>query len=450
MWHYEFPELVVLKDNALTDEKTNRSSDYCFQLNKYLLQRLIAGGKITLFSPYDAPDLYEAFFADQVEFARLYEMYEADLEIRKRTFSAAELFNQLAIQRKNTGRIYLMFVDTVNDRSSFTVPIYMSNLCCEIALPTRPLASIEDPNGEISLCTLAATNAGKIDKLSQLEEIADITVRALNEVLDYQDYPVLAARRSTMARRPLGVGIIGLAHLLAKLGLGYNRIALNAVDEFAEAWSYYLIKASVQLAKEQGPCPAWEETKYSRGWTPNLTRPKALDELLPHKERLDWAGLRRDLVKYGIRNSTLMACMPSETSSQLSNETNGIEPPRSAVLVKASKDAAPPQVVPEVEELLPYYDWVWTQKTPDGYLEVTAFIQKYVDQAMSINTSYNPMHFPDGIGTKQLLKDILRAYQLGHKTLYYCNTKKPGEEEIMGTMVVEEVDETCESGACTI
>lgn len=451
MWHYEFPELVVLKDNALTDEKTNRSSDYCIQLNKFLLQRLITGGQISLFSPSDVPGLYEAFFADQAEFGRLYEKYEADPKIRKRTFAAAELFNQLAIQRMNTGRIYLMFVDTVNERSSFTVPIYMSNLCTEITLPTQPLNHIDDENGEISLCTLAATNAGKIDNLAQLEEIADIQVRALNEVLDYQDYPVKAARNSTMARRPLGIGLIGLAHFLAKKGMGYDRIALNVVDQFAEAWSYYLIKASVQLAKEQGPCPAWKETKYSQGWTPNMTRSKALDAILPHKERLDWAGLRQDLITYGIRNSTLMACMPSETSSQLSNETNGIEPPRSAVLVKASKDSAPPQVVPDVEELLPYYDWVWNQKTPDGYLEVTAVIQKHVDQAMSINTSYNPVHFPEErIGTAQLLKDIMRAYSLGHKTIYYCNTKKPGEEEILGTLVLAAEDEGCDDGACKI
>mgnify|MGYP001175484399 CR=1 FL=1 len=451
MWHYEFPELVVLKDNALTEEKTNRSSDYCVQLNKYLLQRLIFGRNITLFSPHDAPGLYEAFFNDQAEFARLYEMYEADPTIRKRSFPAADLFNQLVIQRMNTGRIYVMFVDNANERSSFTVPIYMSNLCTEITLPTKPLNHIDDESGEISLCTLAAVNWGKINSTDQFEEIADILVRALNEVLDYQDYPVKAAYNSTMARRPLGIGIIGLAHFLAKRGLGYNRIALGLVDEFAEAWSYYLIKASVELAKEKGPCPAWGETKYSRGWTPNLTRPKALDDILPHKERMNWDDLRTELKKYGIRNSTLMACMPSETSSQLSNETNGIEPPRSAVIVKASKDSAPPQVVPDVEELLPYYDWSWSQKTPDGYLEVTAVIQKYVDQAMSINTSYNPAHFPEErIGTKQLLKDLMRAYQLGHKTLYYCNTKKPGEEEILGTLAMTESDDGCDGGACKI
>jgi ribonucleoside-diphosphate reductase alpha chain len=451
MWHYEYPELIVLKDNALTDEKTNRSSDYCIQINKFLLQRLITGGNITLFSPYETPGLYEAFFSDQAKFAELYEKYEADPNLRKRTFSASDLFNTLAIQRMNTGRIYIMFVDTVNERSAFKVPVYMTNLCTEINLPTTPLDHLDDEKGEISLCTLAATNAGKITDLAQLEEIADIQVRALNEVLDYQEYPVKAAYNSTMARRPLGIGLIGLAHFLAKRGFGYNRTALGVVDQFAEAWSYYLIKASVQLAKEVGPCPAWKETKYSDGWTPSVTRSKALDAILPYKERFDWKSLREDLMKYGIRNSTLMACMPSETSSQLSNETNGIEPARSAVLVKPSKDTAPPQVVPEVEELLPYYDWVWTQKTPDGYLEITATIQRWVDQAMSINTSYNPVHFPDEkIGTAQLLKDIMRAYQLGHKCIYYCNTKKPGEEEILGTMTLLAEDDGCEDGACKI
>lgn len=451
LWHYEFPELVVLKDNALTEERTNRSSDYSVQINKYLLNRLVRGQSITLFSPAEVPGLYEAFFSDQAEFARLYETYEKDLSIRRRTFAASELFNDLVIQRMNTGRIYIMFVDTVNERSAFTVPIYMSNLCQEITLPTKPMNHIDDEEGEISLCTLAATNAGKINKLSELEDIADITVRALNEVLDYQDYQVKAAYVSTMKRRPLGVGIIGFAHFLAKRGLGYNRMSLTAVDEFAEAWSYYLIKASNNLAKEVGPCPGYLETKYASGWTPNLTRAKALDDILPHVERLDWDTLRADLKKYGIRNSTLMACMPSETSSQLSNETNGIEPPRSPIVIKGSKDATIPQVVPEVEELLAYYDWAWDQKTPDGYLEVTAAIGKHVDQAMSINESYNPIHYPNGvIGTKQLIKDVLRAYQLGHKTLYYCNTKKPGEDDIFNAMTLATQAEGCESGACTI
>ena len=452
MWHYEFPELVVLKDNALTEERANRSADYAVQVNRYLFNRLLQGKSITLFSPYETPGLYEAFFADQKKFAELYEKYEADPTIRKRTFPAHELFNSLALQRKNTARIYMMFVDNVNERGSFTeaAPIYQSNLCTEITLPTKPLEFVGDENGEVSLCTLAAINWGKINKIEQFEDLADIVVRALNEVLDYQDYAVPAAKISTMNRRPLGIGIIGFAHFLAKRGLGYNRVALNVVDEYAEAWSYYLIKASLNLAKEHGPCPLWKETKYSRGWTPNLTRPKALDELLAHKERLDWEGLRRDLAIYGIRNSTLMACMPSETSSQLSNETNGFEPPRSPITVKGSKDSSTPQVVPDIEELSRYYDWAWEQRTPDGYLEVTAFIQKHMDQAMSINTSYNPKWFPDGIGTKQILKDILRAYQLGHKCLYYCNTKKPGEDEIMGMFETHSEEDACASGACVI
>ncbi len=450
MWHYEFPELVVLKDNALTEEKTNRSADYCVQINKFLLQRLIDGKKITLFSPYDAPGLYEAFFSDQKEFARLYEKYEADESIRKRQYTATEIFNQFVIQRMNTGRIYFMFVDTVNEKSSFKVPIYMSNLCTEITLPTRPLKHIDDPDGEISLCTLAATNWGKINKPSEFEEYADLTVRALNEVLDYQDYPVKAAYTSTMNRRPLGVGIIGFAHFLAKRGMYYHEMSMGMVDEYAEAWSYYLIKASVELAKEHGPCPAWKETKYSDGWTPNLTRTKMLDSLLPHKERLDWESLRADLKKYGIRNSTLMAGMPSETSSQLSNETNGIEPPRSAVVIKGSKDTSPPQVVPNIDELARYYDWTWQQKRPTGYLQLTAVLQKYMDQAISINHNYNPANYPDGkIGTTQLIQDILLTYQLGHKLGYYCNTKKPGEDDILG-LVEEEVEAGCDSGGCKI
>jgi len=443
--------LLLLKDSTLPVEQTNRQADYCVQINKYLYKRIKDNKQISLFSPHETPGLYEAFFSDQVAFEYLYEKYEADKSIRRRTMPAQELFNTLVTQRSNTGRIYVSNVDHVNDKSSFKVPIYMTNLCVEITLPTTPF---EDINAgfpsEISICTLGAVNWGKINKPSDFEIPCRIAVRLADSVLDYQDYPVEAARQSTMARRPIGIGIIGFAHFLARKGLPYDMMSVAVVDEFAEAWSYYLIKASMELAIEKGPCPLWKETKYADGWTPNMTRTAALDKILPHVERLDWKWLRGMIQKHGIRNSTLMAGMPSETSSQLSNETNGFERPLGPVVVKTSKDASPPIAVPEVDELMHAYDWQWDAKSTRGYLIVTAFLQKYMDQAMSINTSYNPKFFKDEkLDSATLGQDIMFAYSLGHKNLYYQNTKKPGEAEILG-FVEDNSESGCEGGACHI
>jgi ribonucleoside-diphosphate reductase alpha chain len=450
-WHYELPELLLLKDSTLPVEQTNRQADYCVQMNKFLYKRIKDNKDLALFSPYDAPGLYDAFFQDQVKFEMLYEKYESDPSIRKRVFPAQKLFNDFVTQRSNTGRIYFSNIDIVNERSSFKVPIYMTNLCVEITLPTTPFEDVKAGfPSEISICTLGAINWGKIKKPSDFEQPCRMAVRLADAVLDYQDYPVEAARQSTMARRPIGIGIIGLAHFLAKRGLPYNRMSLSVIDEYAEAWSFYLIKASVELAIEKGPCPLWKETKYSDGWTPNMTRAPGLDKILPHVERLDWEWLRGMLKQHGIRNSTLMACMPSETSSQVSNATNGVEPAMGPVIVKASKDAAPPIAVPEVDELMYDYDWLWEQKSPRGYLEVTAVIQKHVDQAMSINTSYNPKFFKDEkLDTATLGQDIMYAYSLGHKNGYYQNTKKPGEADILG-FVEDPSDDGCEGGACHI
>lgn len=451
MWHYEFPELVVLKDNSLTEESTCKSADYCVQVNKYLLMRMIEGKDITLFSPSEneTPGLYESFFdKDQTKFAELYEKYEQDPSIRKRTYKAMDLFNRFAIQRSSTGRIYVMFVDNVNQRSSFKSKIYQSNLCLEITLPTRPLENITDglkEGAEISLCTLAAINWGKVKNPEDFKRPAEVLIRFLDELLDYQEYPLKAAEESTKARRPLGVGIIGFAHFLAKRGMYYHRASMDLVDEYAEAWAYYLTKASIELAKEKGACELSGDTLYSEGWTPNLSRSAYLDELLPHKERQDWKSLREEAKKYGIRNSTISALMPSETSSQLSNETNGFESPRTPVTYKGTSGELP-IVVPELDELAGAYDWAWGQKTPEGYLDITAVLQKYVDQALSLNTSYDPKNFPGGeIGTKQVLKDILYAYKLGHKTMYYQNTRKPGQDDIE-----DMVTDGCDSGGCKI
>jgi len=426
IWHLEFENLVVLKNNKGTEENRVRHMDYAFQFNKTMYERLLTGGNITLFSPNDVPGLYDAFYADQTEFKRLYEKYEADLSIRKKVMPAIEVFSLFITERKNTGRVYLMNVDHANEHGSFIpelAPIRQSNLCCEIDLPTKPLKSAEDEDGEISLCTLSAINWGLINDPRDFEKYCTLAVRSLDALLDYQTYPVPAAKRGTENRRPLGVGIINLAYFLAKRGLRYDGSALETVDRFGEAWSYYLIKASVELAKEKGACLKSDETKYSRGILPIDTYKKDVDELVPHQERMDWEALRRDLKEYGIRNSTLMALMPAETSAQISNSTNGIEPPRDLVSYKQSKDGVSAQVVPGYHRLKNQYDLLWDQTSPDGYLKICAVLQKYIDQGISVNTSYNPEHFEDSkVPMSQLIRDIVTFYKYGGKQLYYNNT----------------------------
>lgn len=425
-WHLEFEELVVLKNNKGTDETRIRNMDYCFQFNKVLYERLLNGGNITLFSPSDVPGLYDAFYANQDKFRELYEKYERKTSIRKKVIPAIDLFTQFITERKDTGRIYLQNVDHANEHGAFlpeVAPIHQSNLCCEIDLPTKPLNAYDDPDGEISLCTLSAINWGLINEPSEFEKYCTLAVRALDALLDYQDYPVVAAKRSTENRRPLGIGIINLAYFLAKRGLAYNEQALPVVDEYAEAWSYYLIKASADLALEKGACLKSDETKYSLGITPNMTYKKEVDELVPPANRMDWRSLRNQMIFSGIRNSTLMALMPAETSAQISNSTNGIEPPRALVSYKQSKDGVMAQIVPGYHHLKNKYDLLWDQKTPEGYLKICAVLQKYIDQGISVNTSYNPEWFEEGkVPMSQMIKDIVTFYKYGGKQLYYNNT----------------------------
>jgi ribonucleoside-diphosphate reductase alpha chain len=426
IWHLEFENLIVLKNNKGTEETRVRHMDYTFQFNKLMYERLLTGGNITLFSPDEVPDLYEAFYADQDKFKELYVQYEQKDGIRKKVLSAMEVFTQFLTERKDTGRIYLMNVDHANSHGAFIpeqAPIRMSNLCCEIDLPTKPLTSAEDVNGEISLCTLSAINWGLINEPREFEKYCDLSVRGLDALLDYQWYPVPAAEKSTKDRRPLGNGIINLAYFLAKRGLKYDDAALPVIDEYAEAWSYYLIKASVQLAKEKGACPKSYETKYSLGKTPNDTYKREVDELVPHQERMDWFDLRQDLIHYGIRNSTLMALMPAETSAQISNSTNGIEPPRALVSFKQSKDGVMAQVVPGYHKLRKEYDLLWDQKSPEGYLKICSVLQKYIDQGISVNTSYNPENYEDNkVPMSDMIKHLVMFYKYGGKQLYYFNT----------------------------
>lgn len=459
IWHLEIEDMLVLKNNKGTDETRVRHMDYGVQFNKLMYERLLNGGDITLFSPHDLPEMYDAFFNDQEKFKELYERAERNTRIRKKTIKAIDLFKAFAQERKDTGRVYLMNVDHANTHGSFdetVAPIRQSNLCCEINLPTKPLKDINDPDGEISLCTLSAINWGVIKDFKQMEKVCDLAVRGLDELLDYQHYPVLAAKLSTMNRRPLGIGIINFAYWLAKHGSTYQNPDLTLVDEWAEAWSYFLIKASADLAVEKGACPSNMETKYGNGITPNQTYKKDLDELVPNLERMDWQSLREQLSTTGIRNSTLMSLMPAETSAQISNSTNGIEPPRSFISVKGSKHGQLKQVVPGYPRLKNKYDLLWDQKSPEGYLKICAVLQKYIDQGISVNTSYNPEHYPDEeIPMSVLLKDLLMFYKYGGKQLYYNNTYDGhGEidthvvrEAVMSQSIIQD-NSPCDS--CTI
>ena len=426
IWHLEVEDLLVLKNNKGVEDNRVRHMDYGVQFNKLMYERLIKGENITLFSPQDVPELYDSFFTDQDKFQELYEKAERMTSIRKKSMPAIELFSSFMQERKDTGRIYLMNVDHANTHGAFVeevAPIKQSNLCCEIDLPTKPLKHINDDEGEISLCTLSAINWGVIKDTTEMQKICNLAVRGLDELLDYQEYPILAAEISTMNRRPLGIGIINFAYWLAKNDSTYQEPNLELVDEWSEAWSYALIKASADLAQEKGACPKSEETKYGQGLTPNQTYKKDVDELVKHKERQDWKGLRKQLLETGIRNSTLMAIMPAETSAQISNSTNGIEPPRSYVSIKQSKHGVLKQVVPGFPYYKNKYDLLWDQKSPQGYLKIVSVLQKYIDQGISVNTSYNPEHFEDEkVPMSVLIQDLLMFYKYGGKQLYYNNT----------------------------
>ncbi|HHX2532777.1 TPA: class 1a ribonucleoside-diphosphate reductase subunit alpha [Neisseria subflava] len=450
LWHIEAESLLVLKNNRGVEDNRIRQLDYGVQINRLLYTRLIKGGNITLFSPNEVPGLYDAFFADQDEFERLYTQYEQDPNIRKRTLPATELFSTLMQERAGTGRIYIQNVDHCNTHSPFdprVAPVHQSNLCMEIALPTKPLDNINDPNGEIALCTLSAFNLGALNNLAELEELADLTVRALDALLDYQDYPVAAARTATMNRRTLGIGVINYAYYLAKNGVRYSDdSALGLTHRTFEAMQYYLLKASVNLAKEYGACPLFNQTVYSQGKLPIDTYKKDLDAVCNEPLHYDWESLRADIVKYGLRNSTLTALMPSETSSQIANATNGIEPPRGLVTVKASKDGILKQVVPEFETLKDAYETLWQLPGNEGYLKLVGVMQKFVDQSISANTAYDPNKFEGSkVSMKQMLKDLLTAYKYGVKTLYYHNTRDGADDTQTDIQ-----DDGCAGGACKI
>ena len=421
IWHKEIEDILVLKNNKGTEDNRVRKLDYSIQMSKIFYERFLSGGKISLFSPHDVPEMYEAFGLP--EFDKLYVKAENNPDIKKKTVDARTLVMDMLKERAETGRIYIMNMDHSNEHSSFKDKVFMSNLCQEITLPTKPIQHIDDENGEIALCILSAVNVG-IVKLDEMEDVCDMAVRALEEIIDYQNYPVKAAEKSTKARRSLGVGYIGLAHYLAKNHVGYDDPkALKLVDELTEHFQYYLLKASNTLAKERGACDKFDRTKYADGQLPIDHYKKDVDELVTRKLKLNWESLRKNILKHGLRHSTLSAQMPSESSSVVSNATNGIEPPRGYLSVKKSKKGPLKQIVPQYQTLKNFYTLLWDMKSNDGYINVVAVMQKYFDQAISGNWSYNPLNYENNeVPISVMMQDLLNTYKYGWKTSYYQNT----------------------------
>jgi len=460
IWHQEIEDIIVLKNNKGSEDNRVRKLDYSIQISKLFYERFINEEEITLFSPHEVPELYEAWGTP--EFDELYKTAERKTSITKKKINAQELFFNILKERAETGRIYIMNIDHCNTHSSFKDRVYMSNLCQEITLPTDPIDHI-DGDGEIALCILSAINVGLINKRDELESLCDLSVRSLDEIIDHQGYPVKAAEISTKARRSLGIGYIGLAHYLAKKGYKYDqKLAWRQVDKLTEAFQYYLLKASNQVAKEKGKCEYFDRTKYSDGILPIDTYKKDVDELVNNRTyTYDWEWLRKEIKEHGLRHSTLSAQMPSESSSVVSNATNGIEPPRDYLSVKKSKKGTLKQVVPEYKKLKNNYTLLWDMKSMEGYINIVSVMQKYFDQAISGNWSYNPEHFEDGqVPVSVMAEDLLTTYKYGWKTSYYQNTydaKKDIDEPAHPVGFVDNVpedkpkeveDEACES--CTI
>jgi ribonucleoside-diphosphate reductase alpha chain len=458
-WHQEIEDILVLKNNKGTEDNRVRKLDYSIQLNKTMYERLLSGGDITLFSPHDVPGLYEAYFGDADKFKEMYEKYERAYSIKKKVVPAMELFSALVKERAETGRIYIMNVDHCNTHSSFKDKVYMSNLCQEITLPTKPLNHIDDPDGEIALCILSAINVGLIRQLDDLEELCELAVRALEEIIDYQRYPIKAAEISTKARRSLGVGYIGLAHYLAKNKTKYeDPESWKVVHDLTEAFQYYLLKASNKLAQERGACDYFDRTKYSDGILPIDTYKTDVDTIVENKLNYDWEALRVQIREHGLRHSTLSAQMPSESSSVVSNATNGIEPPRGYLSVKKSKKGPLKQIVPQYQTLKNHYSLLWDMPSNEGYINIVAVMQKFFDQAISGNWSYNPTQYEDNeVPMSVMIGDLLNTYKFGWKTSYYQNTydykQDPSEieeEEKQVELAPGEIDEGEECEACAI
>ena len=442
IWHREIEDIIVLKNNKGTEDNRVRKLDYSIQLSKLFYERFIQNKEVSLFSPHDCPGLFESFGTDR--FDELYCYYESDESVPRATIGGQELILSLLKERAETGRIYLMNIDHCNSHSSFKDKVSMSNLCQEITLPTDPISHIDDGGGEIALCILSAINVGKIRRLTELEGLCDLAVRGLEELIDYQNYPVKAAERSTLARRSLGIGYIGLAHYLAKNGEQYSdKGAWKLVHDLTEAFQYNLLKASNNLAKERGACDGFQHTKYSDGILPIDTYKKEVDEIVNNTLAYDWDSLRDDIKEFGLRHSTLSAQMPSESSSIVSNATNGIEPPRDYLSVKKSKKGPLKQIVPQYNTYRNNYTLLWDMASNEGYIKIVAVMQKFFDQAISGNWSYNPENYPDNkVPVSVMAGDLLATYKYGWKTSYYQNTydikkdeETPDNSEVLDDLI---------------
>jgi ribonucleoside-diphosphate reductase alpha chain len=448
IWHQEISDILVLKNNKGTEDNRVRKLDYSIQISKIFYERFIQNGEITLFSPHDVPGLYDAFGTDQ--FDELYVQYENNSSIPSKTIGAQELFLDLLKERAETGRLYIMNIDHCNSHSSFVDKVSMSNLCQEITLPTKPIQHIDDPNGEIALCILSAINIGKIKNNDELEVLCDLAIRSLDELIDFQGYPVKSAEIATKARRSLGIGYIGLAHFLAKNGCKYDdQNAWQLVHDLSESFQYYLIKATTLLAREKGACEYSHRTKYGQGILPIDTYKKDVDELVNPTLQHDWEKLRGMVKKYGVRNSTLSAQMPSESSSVVSNATNGIEPPRGYLSVKKSKKGPLKQIVPQFHTLKNNYTLLWDMPSNRGYINIVAVMQKFFDQAISGNWSYNQENYPNNeVPVSVMAQDLLTTYKYGWKTSYYQNTYdiKTDEVEESKTSVDDLINDILNSG----
>ena len=455
IWHQEIRDIIVLKNNKGTEDNRVRKLDYSIQISKLFYERFINNEHITLFSPHDVPGLSDAFGTPG--FDDLYRAYEGDPDIPQKTVGAQELILDLLKERAETGRLYIMNIDHCNEHSSFKDKVEMSNLCQEITLPTKPLQHIDDPEGEIALCILSAINVGKVKDDEDFEELCDLAVRGLEELIDYQEYPVIAAEKSTKARRSLGVGFIGLAHYLAKLGFSYDsQEAWDAVHGLSESFQYYLLKSSNEVAKEKGSCEYFNRTKYADGLLPIDTYKSDVDEISSIELQHDWEALRASIRTHGLRHSTLSAQMPSESSSVVSNATNGIEPPRGYLSVKKSKKGPLKQIVPQYNSLKSAYTLLWDMPNNRGYINVVAVMQKFFDQAISGNWSYNPENYPDNeVPVSVMAQDLLTTYKFGWKTSYYQNTydnktdevkdEKESASDIIAQLLSSEGEEDCES-----
>ena len=456
IWHKEIEDIIVLKNNKGTDDSRVRKLDYSIQITRLFYERFIGGGDISLFSPHDVPNLYEVFGTE--EFDELYEQYESDESIPRKTIPAQDLILSILKERAETGRLYIMNIDHCNSHSSFLDKVNMSNLCQEITLPTTPLQHI-DGKGEIALCILSAINVGKINRLDELENLCDLAVRGLEELIDYQNYPVEAAERSTLARRSLGIGYIGLAHYLAKQGFKYDDPeAWKSVHQLSESFQYHLLKSSNAVAKEKGACEYFNRTKYSEGLLPIDTYKTDIDEFCDGELSYDWDNLRNDIQEFGLRHSTLSAQMPSESSSVVSNATNGIEPPRAYLSTKKSKKGPLKQIVPQYGSLKNNYTLLWDMKDNDGYIKIVSVMQKFFDQAISGNWSYNPENYDNNeVPVSVMAGDLLKTYKYGWKTSYYQNTydqkgdepqlteeKKASIEDLLQDILTTE-EEDCDS-----